>query len=123
MTGIEKEQALAEELFRARGAARRAGRAYQRGRKMTRSNLGERMKARASRPADVIQAWLDKLRNHKPKYNVIPANLRPHVPHNRAILARGDWQQLSEYARDLRMVCTERQWQVIEKQYFGRMTG
>ena len=90
---------------------------------MTRSNLGIRRQARDSRPIEEIRAWLTGLRTRNPRYNAVPARLRPSTPRNRRLIATGDWQQVSDYARKLCAICTKRQWQHIEKLYFGRLTG
>lgn len=116
-----EERLLALEAMNAE-RERERGR-WKKARKMTRSNMGIRAKARVSRPIKIIQAWIENMRKRKPRYNALPANMRPWVPHRRRLIASGDWQQLAAYARELRALCTEKQWLDIQGEYFGRLTA
>jgi hypothetical protein len=52
------------------------------------------------------------------KYNPIPANLRPWVPHRRRMLAQGSIPELAQYAKELRAVCTKAQWKAMEPHFW-----
>lgn len=115
-----RDQVSADELFRLRGENKRRG-SYKTGRKMQRSNLGIRLKARNSRPAIVIKSWFEARFGRKKRFNPLPAHMRPSVPHRKRLVATGSWQELSDYAKELRALCTPAQWRHIEALYFGRL--
>jgi hypothetical protein len=89
-------------------------------RKMTRSNLGIRLKARDSRPIEEIREWLSNRFRRGPRCNVIPPSLRTHVPKNRRLLATGDFEAKLAYLAELEACCTKSQWTHIEKQIVAR---
>lgn len=67
--------------------------------------------------------WIKKFRmfgTKKPKFNAIPANLRPWIPHRRHILGHASIPELTQYAEELRTVCTKAQWKQL-KSYFWRL--
>ncbi len=115
-----RDQMSADELFRLRGENKRRSR-HKTGRKMQRSNLGIRLKARNSRPASMIKLWFESRFGRKKRFNPLPAQMRPSVPHRKRLIATGNLQEVSDYAKELRALCTPPQWQHIEALYFGRL--
>lgn len=92
--------------------APKGGKAYQR-RRWTTANLKN-----AIRPAnwEKLKGVLHGLRARFGKANVIPAHLRPWVPHVRETLERGGPEAI-QITEELRKTTTRGQWRHLQKQF------
>jgi len=75
-------------------------------RKMAKSSYGDWKNAK--------RTWVDWLprftrRRRKGEGNVIPATLRPHVPHNLTLLRSEDWHAITAYWTEVKKVTTKKQ--------------